>query len=99
MEAMSPPIFVLSWHRGSPCIHVIVKIPYTMLSMIKVSTPRPCCWWHGQGGDRLGTAQLQLAVPGVTLPLGHALYMWAALVISLAVHEVSSLYTCATSTS
>jgi hypothetical protein len=41
-----------------------------------------------QGEARPAASQLQLAIPGVTLPLAHTLYIWAALVLSLAVHEV-----------
>lgn len=36
-------------------------------------------------------AHLQLAVPGVTLPASHLVYIWAAVLASLVVHEVGCM--------
>ena len=46
-------------------------------------------WGLGRGAPAApAPTQLRLAVPGLTLPLGQAVYMWLALLLSLAVHEV-----------
>jgi hypothetical protein len=42
----------------------------------------------GPAGEVRSAPRLALALPGVTLPLIHAVPLWLALALSLAVHEV-----------
>lgn len=44
------------------------------------------------GGASSNTWELEFAVPGLTVPWSHAIYIWLAAAVSVCVHEVTNPY-------
>ena len=73
-------------HTGERCRWLLCRL--YKLSMQKCCA---CCVQLGSSEpatDASPGLALELVLPGVTVPWAHALYIWAATALSLAVHEV-----------